>query len=408
MTITIRDAGVMQELRERRHEGGGLFQVPKGLAVLDAECAHAANATNFSDTTLPDRLVDLVRGRESPKIEWNEVRAVWFAQMKKLATAEHVAALEDRLRAEIDERLDQGTDLSWAIQKIFTRALIPTILADLKPHELRRVLADQDYKLARLMRTELRIETFPELVRSAVLQIRTGRVVRKVIKDRIKGRRPRRTDLTDPVIDLLPTLGMDRAAFSVTAVLTAIAGPPGAVATCMLLELSRRESWRDELAAELAAVDPDAFHASPTRTAPKTYRFVREVLRFWSSPLVLTRRVRTPLQIGDHELEVDRHFHVSPYFVHHDPEIWTDPEVFDPDRWLPKSDRGPRKSCGYVPFGWNPTSCVGATQGLAELILLCRLFSTEYRLEARDVDDVEVLMAAVPLPQGFRGTITRR
>ena len=397
----------MQELRARRQEGGGLFHVPKGLAVLDAECAHAANATNFSDTTLPDRLVDLVRGRESPKITWDEVRAVWFRQMKALATAEHVAALENRLRAEIDLRLGREVDLSKAVQEIFTRALIPTILADLTPRELERVLRDQDYKLSRLMRTELRQETFPELVRSAILQIRTGRVVRKVIRDRIQGRRPRQTDLTDPIVDLLPTLGMDRAAFSVTAVLTAIAGPPGAVATCMLLELVRSERWTAELTGELWSVSSDAFHDSPTRTAPTTYRFVREVLRCWSSPLVLTRRVKTPLQIGEHELEVDRHFHLSPYFVHHDPQIWDDPDVFDPDRWLPKSDRGPRKTCGYVPFGWKPTSCVGATQGLAELILLCRLFTTEYRLEA-DTEGTEVVMAAVPLPVGFRGTIRRR
>jgi len=215
-------------------------------------------------------------------------------------------------------------------------------------------------------------------------------------------------DLTDSVVDLLPRLGMDRAAFAVTAVLTAIAGPPGAVATCMLLELVRRPAWTEQLTHELSQVDDDAFHANPTRSAPSTYRFVREVLRCWSAPLVLTRAVQKPLRIGDHELPDDRHFPVSPYFVHHDPEIWDDPETFDPDRWLPKSDRGPRKSCGYVPFGWKPTSCVGATMGLAELILLCRLFTTEFRLEADNLDDVEIVMASVPLPVGFRGVLSRR
>ena len=150
------------------------------------------------------------------------------------------------------------------------------------------------------------------------------------------------------------------------------------------------------------------FHAAPPRAAPATHRFVKEVLRVWSSPLALTRGVRTPLEVAGEKLEPGQQFHLSPYFAHRDPEAWEHPERFDPDRWQPGSGAGPAHACAYAPFGWAPTSCIGAGLGLVELILLCRLLTTEYRVEAPGVDDVEIFMGAVPLPQGFRGTIVRR
>lgn len=408
MTIEIRDSESMRQLRARREEGGGVFRVGDGLAVLDPHAAQEINAANYADVTLPDRLVDLLRGRKSKPISWKEVRAAWGSQLMKLAVPEQTAALDDRLRSEIDERLDREIDLPWAIQEIFTRALIPTIIANLSPSDVARLVRDQDYKLARLMRTTPRDERLGEQLRSALIQIRAGWVARRELRGRARGRRPRQLDLTDPIVEMLPVLGMDRAAYAVTTVLTAVSGPPGAVAVCMMLELARRPAWAARLEAELAAIPEARFHEAAVRVAPITYRFVKETLRMWSSPLVLTRVARTPLTVRDEHIDVDRLFHISPYFAHHSPHEWDDPDTFDPDRWLPKADRGPAHPCAYAPFGWAPTTCVGAGLGLTEMMLLCRLFSTHYRIEAIEPEKVEVVMASVPLPVGFRGVISRR
>jgi len=144
------------------------------------------------------------------------------------------------------------------------------------------------------------------------------------------------------------------------------------------------------------------------RAAPVTNRFVRETLRKWSSPLVLTRVAQKPLAVDREMLEPGDLFHLSAYFVLHDPNEWDDPETFDPDRWLPGSGRGPARSCAHVPFGWSPTSCIGAGLGTIELMLLARLFTTRYRIDAIDPQNVEIVLASVPLPAGFRGVISRR
>lgn len=408
MTIETRDGEVIRQLRAGRHGQGGVFRVGDGLAVLDPRWAQEVSSVNFAERMMPDRLVDVLRGRDSVAVSWKSLRAAWASRIAQLSEPPRVAELEDRLRALIEERIGRELDLPRAIQDVFTQALVPTVLSDLRPRELAAVLRDQSHKLTRLLRTDQRKETRWEELCSMVLQVRAGRAVRRVLRDRARGRRPRQLDLADPMVDDLPVLGMDRAAFAVTTVLTAIAGPPGAVATCLLLELVRRPDWAARVAEELAAVRRDRFHEAPGRTAPITYRFVKETLRVWTSPLVLTRIAQVPLCVDGERVDPGQRFHVSPYFLHHDAHEWPDPDTFDPDRWLPESGRGPAHSCAYAPFGWSATSCIGAGLGTIELMLLARLFTTEYRIDAIDPEGVEMLLASVPLPIGFRGAIARR
>ncbi|MEL7060089.1 MAG: cytochrome P450 [Acidobacteriota bacterium] len=399
----------MAALRARMHaDPRGVFAIGKGYGVLDPQWAQRVNAENFADTTMSDRLVDLLRGRSSPRVAWKDVRTAWVPNLKKLAEPAAVEALERRLRTNLEERLHRPLDLPWAVQRIFTRALIPIVMADLSTAERQRVEADQEHKLSRLMRTRPREATRLEALSSAWIQIRCGRVARRVLGGRARGRRARRIDLADSLVDLLPTLGMDRAAFAVTSILTAIAGPPGAVATCLLLELARRPTWRRRIAEEQATLADDVYRSAAMRVAPVTHRFVKETLRCWTSPLVLTRVARKPLEIGEERLDAGDLFHLSPYLTNRHPGSWPDADVFDPDRWLPGSGRGPADAAASVPFGWAPTRCIGAGLGSIELMLLARLMTTDYALEPEALEDVEIVMASVPLPVGFRGRFVRR
>jgi cytochrome P450 len=66
--------------------------------------------------------------------------------------------------------------------------------------------------------------------------------------------------------------------------------------------------------------------------------------------------------------------------------------------------------CGarYVPFGWSPRACIGAGIGTAQLILLCHLLCTRYRVQRAEPEAVRMALLSVPLPRNFRGTISRR
>lgn len=393
------DPDFLRHLRGR----GPVFRLDPGrLVVADADHARQVNADNFADLTLPDRFVDLVRGRSSPPVSWARVRSAWFAALRDLSGPAGTAALAGRMDAVLARRAGQPVDLVWLSHEVMFSALQPLVIDGLPLRDRARVAGDAILKLRRLMGED------PGPRRSVPAQLRAGLAVRRELRGRASGRRPPRADLTQPVVDLLGPLGPDRAVDAVTAVLTAIAGPPGAVASCVLYELVTRADWSARVAAELAAVDPGELHRRGVRAAPVTHRFVREVLRRWSAPLLMTRSVRTPLSVGGETLDVGQQYLVSPYLVHHDGRHWTDPEVFDPDRWLPGAVHGPPGGQHTVPFGWAPTSCVGAGIGTLQLVLLCHLVSTRYAVEPAHPDRVRVALAAVPLPMDFTGVVRRR
>jgi cytochrome P450 len=411
MAVSPGELDILRDLRARSYAEGGVFWLDdQELAVFDPVMAQQVNALNFADLALPDKLGDLLRGRAGKPFYWKQLRAVWIAQMRRLSDAERLGRLANRMSALLDERLDRPLDLVWAAQEVSARSLVPVVVDGLSPGDTARVLRDQTLKIGHLLVTEPTRETVWERLSSVLIQIRAGLVVRRELRGRAAGRRPRRLDLTDPVVDLLPELGMDRAVDAVTGVLTAIAGPPGAAAASLLYELTRRPDWRTRLREELAPISPAELYAAPTRVAPVAHRFVRETLRMWSPTPIVNRTVRTEIHHERACLEPGQGYLLSPDILHHDPRWWKDPDTFDPDRWLHEGEvgEGPAGGACYVPFGWAPRGCIGAGLGTAQLILLCHLFCTRYRVELAAPEAVRMALVSVPLPRDFRGTIRRR
>ncbi len=411
MAVSPGEQDVLRDLRARSYTEGGVFWVSEDeLAVFDPDTAQQINALNFSDLVLPDKLADLLRGRTGKPFYWKQVRAVWIAQMRRLSDVEGIGQLAARMSNLLDERLDRPLDLVWAAQEVCARALVPIVVAGLGAAGSELVLRDQTLKINNLLVTEASRESRWEGFRGILIQVGAGLVVRRELRGRAKGRRPRRLDLADPIVDLLPELGMDRAVDAVTGVLTAIAGPPGAAAACLLYELTRQPDWAARLAGELASIPLAELYAAPTRVAPVTHRFVKETLRMWSPTPLVNRSVRTEIHHERACLKAGQGYLLSPDIIHHDPRHWKDPDTFDPDRWLHEAEAGREAGPGgcYVPFGWSPRACIGAGLGTAQLILLCHLMCTRYRVQLAAPEAVRMALFSVPLPRNFRGTITRR
>lgn len=407
MTTPQHPEDFLHAIRTRSAAEDGIFWVDDTrLGVFEPEAARHVSATNWHRFVLNDRLIDMLRRRHSTEVRWSRIRSAWLTQLHTLATAEHQGALIDRMERVIDERLGEVVDLVMLTQDVALRSMLPVALSGLTSGEAELVRRDLEMKLLRLVAPEP--AGLWHHLRFIVVQLRSGLVVRRVLRQRAHGKRRRELDLADPFVDLLPQLGMDRALDVVTTVLTAIGGPPGTAAASLLYEFVRHPEWQERLTEELRAVDPVEFRTAPTHAAPVTHRFVKEVLRLWSPPLLLVRRNQFAFDFGKTRLEPGDWYLLSPHLIHRDERVWKQPDAFDPDRFLPGAPHGPADRTCYVPFGWAPKKCVGAGIGTVQLMGLCHLLCTRYQLTVEHPEDVTMALRFAPVPEDFRGRLTRR
>jgi len=89
---------------------------------------------------------------------------------------------------------------------------------------------------------------------------------------------------------------------------------------------------------------------------------VKEVLRLRSPlPVAAGRVLDEPFPIGPHTIPAGTTILIDAWGLHHDPELYPDPERFQPDRFL---DQAPEPYT-FLPFGGGAHRCIGAA--LAEL-----------------------------------------
>jgi cytochrome P450 len=54
---------------------------------------------------------------------------------------------------------------------------------------------------------------------------------------------------------------------------------------------------------------------------------------------------------------------IATYLVHRDPEIYPNPEEFQPERFLPENSQG-RDPFAWIPFSAGPRNCLGTERNV--------------------------------------------
>ena len=88
------------------------------------------------------------------------------------------------------------------------------------------------------------------------------------------------------------------------------------------------------------------------------------------------------------------------YFLHRDPDVWPNPEKFDPERF-----RSPAKDCRhpyqFLPFGLGPRSCIGMRFALMEIKIALVKFLMKYKFVRSPETQVplEILAGVTLIPK---------
>ncbi|MBI3504423.1 MAG: cytochrome P450 [Proteobacteria bacterium] len=139
-----------------------------------------------------------------------------------------------------------------------------------------------------------------------------------------------------------------------------------------------------------------------------TRRVVAETMRLYPPAYAIGRRAVDAYTVGEYELPARTIVIVSPYLVHRDPRWWSDPERFDPDRWLPEQV-ATRPKFSYFPFGAGTRICIGEQFAWTEAVLVLATIAQRWRLWLAPKQRIALYPQITLRPRyGIRMVATRR
>lgn len=145
--------------------------------------------------------------------------------------------------------------------------------------------------------------------------------------------------------------------------------------------LGQHPEIQEEVAAEVKNL-PDG--RSPTvldiAALPLTRAVFEETLRLYPPAPGQPRQALGPDEMSGYSIPKNSYVMVCQWVTHRDPKFWTDPNAFNPRRFLPGADEG-RPKFSYFPFGGGPRSCIGQQFAMMEGILILAAILRRFRVE---------------------------
>lgn len=145
--------------------------------------------------------------------------------------------------------------------------------------------------------------------------------------------------------------------------------------------LDRHRDVADRIRAEIVGVlgdrDPTVDDLPQLGAAS---RAIEEAIRLYPPAWVITRVAKEEDEIGGYRVRRGTLVTLSPYLTHHAPEVWNDPERYDPERFTEERSEG-RPRFAYFPFAGGPRQCIGSDFAMTEATLVLATILRRYRLE---------------------------
>ena len=108
-----------------------------------------------------------------------------------------------------------------------------------------------------------------------------------------------------------------------------------------------------------------------------TSQVIKESMRIYPPIWNVVRKAKAKDEVGGFEIEEGYQLMNSIFEIHHHPDYWKNPELFEPDRF---EDYNFKHKFQYLPFGGGPRFCIGNNFALFEMIILTVQFVRKYKI----------------------------
>ncbi|UFS93089.1 cytochrome P450 [Nocardia huaxiensis] len=167
--------------------------------------------------------------------------------------------------------------------------------------------------------------------------------------------------------------------------------------------LATHPKVQQDLRDQVSASGPTSLSDSENDTTALCHRIIHESLRMYTPPWMLTRVTTTDTTLGEHHIPAGTAIAYSPYIPHRNPDLYPDPDTFDPDRWIARS---PSTPCSFLPFGDGPRGCIGNRFAYLELTAALQAIAARWELHTRTDDPLHPRIGTTVAPHGLRLRVT--
>lgn len=129
-------------------------------------------------------------------------------------------------------------------------------------------------------------------------------------------------------------------------------------------------------------------------------RCIKESLRLYPSVAQIGRAVTEDLQLKNYLIPAGSVLNIHIFDLHRDPNYWPNPNVFDPDRFLPNNVQN-RHPFAYVPFSAGSRNCIGQKFAILELKVLISYLLQNFKMSTNEVtNEIKLIQDMVITPAG--------
>jgi len=142
---------------------------------------------------------------------------------------------------------------------------------------------------------------------------------------------------------------------------------------------------------------------------PYTQMVLMEAQRLYPPAWAIGRKALRDFEVSGYRLRAGTNVIVSQWVLHRDPQLYPDPERFDPERWREEvAGRRSLPKFTYLPFGAGPRVCVGASLALTESALVLATLVQRFRFSLASAEPVKAFPSVTLRPkQGLRLRVER-
>ena len=165
--------------------------------------------------------------------------------------------------------------------------------------------------------------------------------------------------------------------------------------TSLVYFLAKHPQWQNAIREEINGVGTEHLSYDQLPDLALTSAAFKEALRMMPPLAVIPRGATQDIPFKDYVIPNEALVQICPIFTHYQPDIWTQPHTFDPERFSSQRQEDKQHRYAYIPFGGGAHKCLGLHFAENQVKIVLFHLLKQYQIDV--ADDYAPIWLKVPI-----------